>query len=648
MTLFDLVAKLTMDSSGFDKGVRDAENAGHNLSEKMGNTFNKIEKVAKAVVGGAVVKKVVGTLKELVDETAQVGDKIDKQSQVLGMSRKAYQEWDYILGQNGASIESMGTAMKTLNSLILSGAEGSKESGDALAQLGLHLGELETLSQEGQFEAVVRAFQKMPAGAQKSALAVKIFGKQGMQLLPLLNQSETSIDELRQRAEELGLIMSDDAVDASVAYGDSLDTLKRTFDGFKYSIGSKILPILTTGMEKVTNFAGKLRKAYDEKGLAGVWDTLVDAFKNIKWPTWEDVSTALESAWNGVKEGAKSVLKLVFGETADGGIDFPTPSEIWEKIKSKLSTMWKGIQTLSHTILKLIFGEDADGNITFPTADEIKEKVKTALGEMWKGVQAVFNDIGALVFGTDENGNVKWPTAHELGEKVKQGLTDAWEGVKNIFKTIGKLIFGEGDGGIQFPATGEEWWNLISSKVTELWSGVKSLAKSVINFALGVLGLPDIDATVARIKTWWANVKKKIKLSIQVNLFGFNPSQGQSWSQGVQETNSRFGINLPQLSQEDIDRYADDSFAIGTPSIPYDNFLANLHRGERVLSASQARDYREGGSGFDAEKIASSVANAVKSAIESATIRSYINGKDITDEVNRSNIRAVKARRFAT
>lgn len=648
MTLFDLVAKLTMDSSEFEKGVKNAESAGHSLSEKMENTFDKIGKFAKAFATGAVVKKVTDTIKNIVDSTAEVGDKIDKQSQVLGMSRKAYQEWDYILGQNGASIESMGTAMKTLNSLILSGADGSKESADALAELGIHLDAIGTLSQEGQFEEVVRAFQKMPQGAQKSALAVKIFGKQGMQLLPLLNQSSTSIDELRARAQELGLIMSDEAVDSAVVYGDSLDDLRRTFDGFKYAIGAKILPVLTSGIQKVTDYAGKLRKAYDEKGLAGVWDTLVSSFKNIKWPTWSDVSNALESAWNGVKEGAKAVLKLVFGETADGGIAFPTPSELWQKIKSKLSTMWEGIQTLSHTVLKLIFGEDEDGNIKFPTADEIKEKVRTALDEMWKGAQAVFNDIGKLLFGEDENGNVKWPTAYELGEKVRAGLTTAWEGVQNIFKEIGKFIFGEGDGGIQFPATAEEWWNLIKDAVTNLWNGVKEFAKSVLDFALGVLKLPTAKEIIEQIKAWW-NEKIVPKLNLAVT-FGLvpktevtdNPDINEAFQQDT-KSNLWNALNTP----------AKDTFgalfshAKGLWSVPYDGYLASLHRNERILTASQARRADENGS-VDYSAMSSMIASAVKDAIENATIRSYINGKDVTDDVNRANMRSIKARRFAT
>lgn len=611
MTLFDLVAKLTMDASGFDKGVRDAETAGHNLSDKMGSMFDKIETVAKAVITGAVFKKVADTIKGLADETAQMGDRIDKQSQVLGMSRQAYQEWDYILSQNGSSIESMGVAMKTLNSLILSGVDGSKESADALAQLGLHLDEISDLSQEDQFESVVRAFQKMPAGAQKSALAVKIFGRQGMQLLPLLNNSATSIDELREKAQSLGLIMSDDAVDASVAYTDALDTLQRTFNGVKYSIGSKILPVLTGAFEKITGYAGKLKKAYDENGLQGVWDVLTESFRNIKWPTWEELQQGVIDFWNTIKEGAKSVLIFIFGEDENGGIKWPTASEIWEKVKSGLETLWNGIQGLATTVLKLVFGED-------------------------------------------ENGGIDWGTAEGLWHKIGTGLNTLWNGIKDFARNILVFAFGEDrDGGIKFP-TAEETYAAIGNTLASWWGGVRRLAKGVLNLLLGALGLPDVDETVKQIKEWWEDVKKKIALKIFVKVggyqgFGFDPSKGETWAEGVQKTNEQFGIKPATITQEDIERWESEGYAKGLWDVPYDDFQANLHRGEMVLTASQARDYRDGvsGLGFDVQSFMSSLSQTVKNAIESATVRSYINGKDLTDEVNRNNMNSIKARRYA-
>lgn len=92
-----------------------------------------------------------------------------------------------------------------------------------------------------------------------------------------------------------------------------------------------------------------------------------------------------------------------------------------------------------------------------------------------------------------------------------------------------------------------------------------------------------------------------------------------------------------------------ESHAKGAWDIPYDDYLANLHRGEMVLTASQARRYREGeGNGVDLAGLEDRIESAIRRGMENAQVRSYLNGKDITDEVNRNNIQAVKGRRFAT
>ena len=41
-------------------------------------------------------------------------DEIDKMSAKIGISKKGFQEWRYVLGQNGMEIDKMQVGMKTL------------------------------------------------------------------------------------------------------------------------------------------------------------------------------------------------------------------------------------------------------------------------------------------------------------------------------------------------------------------------------------------------------------------------------------------------------------------------------------------------------------------------------------------------------
>ena len=613
MDLFNLAAKLTLDSSGFEKGVSDADHRGRGLADSLKGTFEKIKKAAASAISVAAVKKGIDTLMSFANEVSSVGDKIDKQSQALGLSRKAYQEWDYILGQNGASIDSLGVSMKTLNSAILSAGEGSKESMTAFRQLGLNVHEIETMNMEDQFDAVVRAFQKMPAGAQKSALAVKLFGRNGMELLPLLNQSETSLDELRARAEELGIIMSDDAVDASVAYNDAMDDLNRTFNGLKYSVGAKLLPALTTAVGRITSFAGKISKAYQENGLKGVWQTLVDDFKNIKWPTWDDVRTTVIQGWETIKNGIRDLAVLAFGEKVDGTINWPDVNVLLADFKTWWNdTALPAFQSAMVWTLKL-----------FGVPQESAEQIASVVSGWWNNMVSTAESV------------LEWflnlPGApHDAGTQLHDIIVGWWNGVKDYAQGLLEWVFGiptpkdkDGSGtGVLIKA----WWD----------QNVVPKLKNALDFTLGLFGLPDEETMKNEIVGWWIKVKDmvgKLVLDIVPNILGLptdNPSSVHESDSGMSHGGGGHG------------------FAKGLNYVPYDNFVAYLHRGEEILTATQARRRRNRESEFGISGMVADLSRAVREGVEGATVQSFLSGKDITDNVNRDTIRQLKARRFAT
>ena len=88
--------------------------------------------------------------------------------------------------------------------------------------------------------------------------------------------------------------------------------------------------------------------------------------------------------------------------------------------------------------------------------------------------------------------------------------------------------------------------------------------------------------------------------------------------------------------------------AKGAASIPYDNYPALLHRGEMVLTASQARKYRDGQGGFSLASITSAVAEAVRAGLEQAQFDFELDGDVLTRGVIRRQTNDAMARRFVT
>lgn len=261
-------SEITSQLTGVMKEASEA--AGSEGGSAFGTNFAGAIKASAAIISAALTAATAAAVAtgaafiNAAKETAAYGDQVDKMSQKMGnFSKSAYQEWDYILkiaGTDGMS--TMTAGMKTFTNQV---AEASSGSASALANfeaLGISLDDLKNLSQEELFAKAIEGLQGMEAGATRSALATDLFSKSGMQLEPLLNMTSEETAELIQQANDLGMIMSDEGVQAAADFTDSMTTLKGTLTGLKNSIMANVLP----GLTDVTNGLAKIF-AGDKSGI---------------------------------------------------------------------------------------------------------------------------------------------------------------------------------------------------------------------------------------------------------------------------------------------------------------------------------------------------------------------------------------------
>ena len=233
-----------------------SEKAGSEGGSKFGKSFATGIKVAGATIGAALAATtaaVVAGGKAFVNaaqDVAAYGNEIDKESQKLGISAQAYQEWDFIMTHAGASIDGMKTAMKKL---VTEAQNGS----DAFEALGLSQEQVANMSQEDLFYATISALQDMESQEQRTALASQLLGKQAMELGPLFNMSSADLEAMRQQAHELGAVMSDEAVASSAQFQDSLQNVQASLSGLKNNMMSEFLPSMSTVMDGLSSiFSG--------------------------------------------------------------------------------------------------------------------------------------------------------------------------------------------------------------------------------------------------------------------------------------------------------------------------------------------------------------------------------------------------------
>ncbi|NCC04656.1 MAG: hypothetical protein EOM37_11590 [Proteobacteria bacterium] len=236
MNLLDLFVKVAYDDKDVDKGIEGTSKKGSGFAKTLGAAFKGTAAVVGAISTAAIA---MGTaFVKSASDTAAYGDEVDKMSQKIGLSTEGYQKWRYVLGQSGGDINNMQTGMKTLASAAYDGSE-------AFEAIGISLEDAKSLSTEDLFEKTITQLSQMEAGTERTALATDLFGRSATDIMPMLNGGAESIEELKKQAEDYGLVMSQDAVNASVKFGDSVDLMMQTMTGMKNRMMGEFLPALT-------------------------------------------------------------------------------------------------------------------------------------------------------------------------------------------------------------------------------------------------------------------------------------------------------------------------------------------------------------------------------------------------------------------
>lgn len=279
MDIFDLMAVIKLDTSQYEKGLSDSEGKMSTFASKLGGGMKTAAAVGTAAVGAmaAGVSAASAAVVKGTSEVAAYGDDIEKTAQKMGFSFQGYQEWDAIMEHNGSSIKSVRTAMQTLSKQVSKNSEAFKE-------LGISESELASMNQEELFEKVISGLQDMGEGTERTALATQLLGRGSKELGPLLNMTSEETEQMRQRVHELGGVMSDEAVEASAKYQDTLQDMNTAVDGIKRNLMSSFLPSVTNVMEGITEiFGGNMDDGLEiiQNGISSFISTLSEKIPKV-------------------------------------------------------------------------------------------------------------------------------------------------------------------------------------------------------------------------------------------------------------------------------------------------------------------------------------------------------------------------------
>lgn len=245
-----------------------------NATANLANLVKGAKLVGAAFLGSAVVQGV----RSFAGNLANAGDEIDDLSAYLGLSSKELQTWRFAAGQNGLQAEQLTGAIQRLVAAQEGADNGGKRQIEAFKQLGIRYkdahGNLRPLSE--MLPDVAEGMSKLKDPTQQNAVALSLFGRQGLRLIPLLAQGKEGMAKYREELEALGGGFSDELVKNAGEYNDQLAKFDVAVDSLQSRIGTKLLPALTKLVDWMSRGLGWISRTSDAwGGLNGVMDQVI-------------------------------------------------------------------------------------------------------------------------------------------------------------------------------------------------------------------------------------------------------------------------------------------------------------------------------------------------------------------------------------
>lgn len=231
---------MTIVGDAFVEVRPNTDNFGSELKTKVTNALKNPVVIAGAALATATAA-VTALSNKSIDRFEELGGTVKGLMKLTGSSAESMSHLAFAARETGVSTDALGVGFKTLSLNISKNNEAISKAGIAYkdAKGGL-------LPLDVTLANVAEKFKSMPNGIEKNTLAVKLFGRSGVELIPVLNKGRDGLAELADKADKYGLTLSGANLDAIKKNKEAHKDFNAAVEGLEVQIGSKLLPVLTS------------------------------------------------------------------------------------------------------------------------------------------------------------------------------------------------------------------------------------------------------------------------------------------------------------------------------------------------------------------------------------------------------------------
>lgn len=294
MTNSKVTVTLAAEVAKFQADMQRAASSTEQAMAKMQTSTSGFNVALAGLAQGVVAALSVNAFAGFIKNTIDAADGINDLSQRVGIAVADLAKYELAASQSGTTMEALAKGIKGM-------AVNLSEHGKALAAVGIT-----ATTSDGAMQQLADVFANMPDGMEKTTLAVKLFGKSGMDLIPMLNQGSEGLAAAAEKSAKYAAVMATLAPVADT-FNDNMAELALASKVVGMSLVNDLLPgmvNISQAMAMAAQESGILKAAW--VGLGGVMEEYIA----------KPAAVIFKGINNDLDEANAKMLRF-FGQTAE-------------------------------------------------------------------------------------------------------------------------------------------------------------------------------------------------------------------------------------------------------------------------------------------------------------------------------------------
>jgi hypothetical protein len=220
-----LRATLSADTAQFETGMRrarrEAATTDTSIRRSLGSATSALKGFGAGFLGALSIGALTSATKAALDYAGGLGEAAAQ----AGVTTRELQLFRFAAEQNAVSTENADKSLSKLSLSMSQALNGSKQARNAFAAFGVSLDDIQKKSKTEVIAQIAERIKETGGAAANASNGVKLFGRNFLQLAPLLDQGRDGMNELARAADELGIVLTEKQISDADVTADKLDAL---------------------------------------------------------------------------------------------------------------------------------------------------------------------------------------------------------------------------------------------------------------------------------------------------------------------------------------------------------------------------------------------------------------------------------------